>query len=477
MIRNEEAGPSHRAADREVDTLDPEAESKLVLQRLTAMGIKTHLMSGDRCVLASMRLQNPSFESLAGIQRIEQVVFANIGLDRIKCLRPRALFQLPLIRVIDCRDSTSIEARIRLAWKQHQARLQETRNWLDAIGAASEVCEEGSVLGFPISGEHPRSRAFMISLREVILPGLGPLSGIALQRREDRILRIDRSGRSGVELDIAVSTRIEELYRLDRRLSEEKRRAALSQVVSEAPAASSEKARSVRVLMVGPRLSKARACIQSLRLRGYVIETAASEQEGLALFDRTSPELVLADFEMGRGGGAEFVVALRQLAGIEEIPVVLVDEGRRETRREVAKRVGAAGYLVHPVDVPRIAKRLHSLVSEPHRRRYTRYTSRLPVQVHGSGQPALATALGRGGMFVATEENLEARSLRRYELSLPELGAHIDIDAEVLYRRPAAGRDRAGVGLRFQAFPNADEHVLIDYLRGIDSKASQTPQA
>jgi two-component system chemotaxis response regulator CheY len=465
------------AADREVPTLDPEAESKLVLQRLTAMGVKARLMTGDRCVLASLRLQNPSFGSLTGAQRIDQVVFSSVGIDRIKCLRPRALFQLPLIRIGDCRDSTAIEARIRLAWKRHQSRLQETRAWLDVIGTRSEVCEEGSVLAFPISGENQRARACMIAPREVILPGLGPLTGITLQRREDRLMRVDPSGRSAVELDIAVSTRLEELCRLDRRLSEERRHLALSQAETKVQASSSPRARRVRVLMVGPRLCEAHACIQSLRLRGYVVETAAGEREGLEIFDRTSPELVLADFEIGRGGGAEFVVALRQLAGIEEIPVVLVDDSRRETRREVARRVGAAGYLVHPVDVPRIAKRLQALVSEPQRRRYTRYASRLPVQVHGVGQPCLATAVGRGGMFVATEHDLEAHSLRRCELSLPELGAHIDVDAEVIYRRGAAGRERAGVGLRFQAFPNADEHILIDYLRGIDRTSSTVPQA
>ena len=463
--------------DPEVATLDPEAESKLVLQRLTAMGVKARLMTGNRCVLASLRMQNPVFESLAGTQRIEQVVFSSVGLDRIKCLRPRAAFQLPLIRIVDCRDSTAIEARIRLAWKQQQSELQEARSWLDAIGTQSEVCEDGSVLAFPISGENRRARACMISPSEIILPGLGPLSGITLQRREDRLLRVDRSGRSAVELDIAVSTRLEELYRLDRRLSEEKRRLALQEIDAQTEAAAPTPRRNVRVLMVGPRLSQAHSCIQSLRLRGYAVETAVGERDGLAIFDRASPELVLADFEMDRGGGADFVAALRQLTGIEEIPVVLVDDSRRDTRREVARRVGAAGYLVHPVDVPRIAKRLHTLVCEPHRRRYKRYASRLPVQVHGTGKSCLATAVGRGGMFVATDQELETHSLRRCELSLPEFGAHIDVDAEVIYRRNAAGRERAGVGLRFQSFPNSDEHVLIEYLRGIDRTAREIPQA
>ena len=44
--------------------------------------------------------------------QIDHITFSTVGRDRIKCLKPRALFQLPLLRIISCRDATGIEAEI-----------------------------------------------------------------------------------------------------------------------------------------------------------------------------------------------------------------------------------------------------------------------------------------------------------------------------------------------------------------------------
>ena len=90
-------------------------EAGQMLRRLGDMGIKAKLMQGDRCVLASMRLSDAPFRTLRGSVRFDQVMFAGVGRDRIKCVAPRPLFQLPMIHILDCRDSTEVEARIRLA--------------------------------------------------------------------------------------------------------------------------------------------------------------------------------------------------------------------------------------------------------------------------------------------------------------------------------------------------------------------------
>jgi DNA-binding response OmpR family regulator len=305
----------------------------------------------------------------------------------------------------------------------------------------------------------------MIDSKNVILPSRGPLSGVTIQRAEDRLLPVDRSIRSSVELEIAVSTRLEELARIDQRLNDERRRVAMSQ--PDDPARSSQGERPVRLLLVGPRLARERACIESLRLRGYSVDVAATEQEGLNIFDRCSPELVMADTHMGRHEGTDFVLALRQIAGIEEIPVILVDDARRELSRDAARRVGAAGYLVYPIDVQRISKRLSDMIHEPRRRRYTRFQRRLPARVEGAIHPCMVTTVGRGGMFIATEDALTTHSLRNCRFSLPEVAATVSCEAEVVYRRGNLGRERGGVGLRFHAFNGADENVLIDYLRVI----------
>ncbi len=446
---------------------DPKTDNPQLLNRLTAMGIQAELAPGGRTVLATVRLQSKTFEGLDEAIQIDHVLFATIGADKIKCLRPRALFQLPQIRIADCRDVTTIEARIHLAWKQHVRELESTRQWLRQIGATHEPAEQSSVLRVPI--DPPEVAAIMADRTRAILPSSGPLAGVPLQRLEDRAPRIDRSTRTALELQMALSTRMEELARIERRLDVERRR-KLTDSTDDDPtlAGATPLRRRMPVLMVGPKLSGDRSSIESLRLRGYEVHVAHNEQEGIALYDRVSPELVLCDARLGRSEGSDFLLSLRQVYGVEEIPVVIVDSARHEGRREVAQRVGAAGYLVHPVDVRRIEQRIEHLIREPRRRRFTRYDSRLPIQVGGTSQGSMATALGRGGLFLTTANPMPVDTLQDCRMTLPELGRSITFEAQVLYHREASGTLAPGMGVRFQAFETGHEPVLLQYLRGID---------
>ena len=84
---------------RRVDThAMPENDSEIALQRFRAMGISARIMQDQRCVLASMPLGKAPFAG-APPQRFDAVLFATVGVDQIKCLRPRALFQLPILSI------------------------------------------------------------------------------------------------------------------------------------------------------------------------------------------------------------------------------------------------------------------------------------------------------------------------------------------------------------------------------------------
>ena len=436
-----------------------------VRRRLAAMGIDVETMPGGRSVLARMRLQRSVFETSTNPIRVDEVVFSSVGVDRAKCLKPRALFQLPILRIADCRDATALEARIHLAWQRHIAQLENVERWLRSLAVDHRMEEGRSLAAFSIAGEAPDARARMIDAHRVILPGRGPLSGIALQRADDRVLRVDPRIESGVDLEIQISNRLEELARLDSRLAQQRRFEALEEERRGEPQPRRE--RRPTVLVVGPRITQERSCLESLRLRGYQVAVVPGEREAIATFDHCSPELVLADVKLGRAEGIDLIQALRQVPGVEEVPVILVDTHKREERREAARRIGAAGYLVYPIDVSRIAERLARIVSEPRRRRFTRYPQRLPVRVQGAVQPLLTDSIGRGGMFLATEDEMPTNALRDCRLALPEIGAQIRIEAEVLYRARVGSDARAGVGLRFNAFPDADEPVFIEYLRNL----------
>ena len=76
----------------------------------------------------------------------------------------------------------------------------------------------------------------------------------------------------------------------------------------------------------------------------------------------------------------------------------------------------------------------------------------------------VATAIGRGGMFLATDSTFEPEHLHGCELILPEVGTTLRVHSEIVYRTQASGRDAGGLGMRFEAFPDGDESVLIQYL-------------
>lgn len=429
------------------------------------MGISAQLMPGGDCVVARMRLQRRIFETATTPIIIEDVTFATVGPDGAKCMRPRALFQLPILHILDCRDATALEARIHLAWQRHSVLLTKTQAWLRGRGATCSTDGDRSVVKFPLPGQDARSFGRMIDPNSVILPSRGALSEMTLRRVDDRILRVDPTIDQHDDLLMRIGARLDQLTQLDRRLSD-----------APAPKATEESSPRIflpstphraDVLLVGQRVGQERECIEALRMRGFRVETALGQRAAIAAFDRCSPELVLADVQLDRAEGIELIQSLRKVPGIEEVPVVLIDERRRPERRDVARRIGAAGYLVYPLDVKEIAARLERIVTEPRRRRFTRYNERLAVSVAGQPGALVTTAIGRGGMFLATDEDLPTNTIHECRLALPGTAAGVRVAGEILYRARTFESARDALGVRFRSFAEADEPLLIEYLKNL----------
>ncbi|UCE86552.1 MAG: response regulator [Deltaproteobacteria bacterium] len=440
---------------------------EVILRRLVAMGLDARSLPGGRSVVAILPLGSAPFESVWGDQRFEAVRFATVGVDRAKCLSPRPLFHLPMIRIVDCDDMASIEARLRSAWSSRVRQLEAAAVWLEKLGFHVRRDPSQPFLELPIEVEGGCFTATVIEPHRVVLPAVGPLSGFPLGRAEDRQLEVDADCESATDLELALTVRLEELARLGERLAREE-----NARTAERPAVPTARDAGHHILLVGPRLVDNKPLIESLRLRGYRVVTARSANEALRTFETASPELVFTDTRLGRSDGIDLIPALRALEGMEEIPVVLVDDRARAELREAARRLGGAGYLVHPIDFPKVEKGLVKLVSKPRRRRFTRYPHRVSVRWGGCDQPGHTTNLGRGGMLLATLGNAEIRSIDRYQISVAELGETIHVDAEVAYRIRAPGSSQVGIGLRFVGFPDDDEATLISVLSSLSPTAS-----
>jgi CheY-like chemotaxis protein len=438
--------------------------AKLLLKRLAAMGMEAHLLPGGRCVRARMRLWPAPFPLLDGPGEFRELVFATAGATHIKCLEPSALFQLPMISIGGCTGPEGIEERVRAAWAAHRRALGEAHRALRTLGIRAGA-ENGATLAFPIGVEDREAAARCLDAARIALPSRGPLSGVALARASERVLARPAAADTASDVEIALTNHLERLARSARSPRLIVRASPPPPALDPRPPRAKPVGSGHRMLLVGPLLGRDAELVAGLRQLGHRTRVEYSIEDALGAFASQSFELVLADTHIGRAEGMELVPALAALPGIERLPVVLVDERSRESVREAARLVGAAGYLAHPVDPTRISTGLERLLRGRGKRRFARLGQRLAAHPEGS-DPGVTIAIARLGLSVRTPREL-ASGIQRWTIRLAELGEDVRVDAETIYRIPAAGLEDPTAGLRIRAFPDRNESLWIDYLTAL----------
>lgn len=424
---------------------------QILQRRFQAMGLEAGLLAGGRSVLVTLPVGGEPFETPHGPRTLRAVRFCTVGHDRIKCLAPLALFHLPLVRIGDCETAAQLEARVRAAWSERMRVVARTRRWLDDLGVAAESPGGAPVWSFGLGLDDRGARAIAFEPGRLLLPARGPLSGLALAHPDERIFAPEGCA-SAVDLELAATGRLEELAR-------SRRRRPARPPDAELPAP--RVARLVPALAVGARLAADRALHDALRRRGFTVETARGASEAATAFRERSFEVVLAEARLDRGDGIELIPMLRALPGILEIPVALVDDRPREGRRAAAAAAGAAAYWAGPLEPSAIADALAEIAATD-RRRFARYDRAVSVSWAGCTAPGVTASIGRGGVFVKTPASVLAR--QRFALHLPDRGATLRVDAEPVYRLPAAALGPDGFGLRFCGFEAGAERAWIDYV-------------
>jgi CheY-like chemotaxis protein len=436
--------------------------TKLLAKRLGGMGVEVEILPGGRCARGRMRLRRAPFALLGGPETFPVLGFATVGATHLKCLEPAALFQLPLVPIAGCTSAEMIEDRVRAAWAAHGRALRDAGRALQKLGLETRLEWGGSALGFPIGVEDREAAARCLDATRLALPSRGPLSGIALARARARVWSRPRDAETASDVEIAVTHQLDRLAR--------EAQAAQSRAPAARPPPRPVRATPIgsghRVLLVGPLLGRETELLTGLRQLGHRTRVEYSIQDALDAFGEQSFELVLADAHLGRGEGLELVPALAELPGIERLPLILVDERPRESLREAAKRVGAAGYLAHPVDAARIAAGLERLLGGRGRRRFSRLGQRLAVEWDG-GSPAFTTEVARLGLAVRTLRELPSGAVHRWAIHLPELGETVCVEAQTIYRVPGAGVQDPTAGLRIRSFPDRNEPLWIRYLTAL----------
>jgi CheY-like chemotaxis protein len=453
------------AAEPRMGEPDDRRAHRSSVDHLRSLGIEMEPLAGERCARGTLRLAGGPLAAAHGSLDARSVRFATVGAGTIKCLEPPALFHLPLIPIHGCASAAEIEGRIRAAWHKHAQGLRAARDALERIGFAPRASAGGMLLEVAIGLEGESVPVRLHDLRRALLPTGGPLAGRRVDAPEDRVARIDATATSVTEVEIALTTRMEEIARRVDRARDAERRAA-SERVPEVVPAPSKSAGARRILVVGPILGRDKALLDALRRWGYRLRLEYSANDALGAFRDHTFDLVLADAHLGRSEGIELVPEINALPGIDRLPVVIVDERNRPALRTAAREVGAAGYLVHPIAPERVAPGLRRMADGERGRRYSRLPQRLSVAWVG-GASGYTNTIGRLGMFVTVGDAPEPAEGTRCEVLLPELGQSLRVDTQVAYRIESAGARDAGLGLRIRAFPDRNEATWIDYLTSL----------
>ena len=106
-----------------------------------------------------------------------------------------------------------------------------------------------------------------------------------------------------------------------------------------------ERAERLRVLVVDDSLTS-RSLEQSiLETAGYLVDTAASAEEGLRRVEEQRYGLCLVDVEMPGADGFSFVRALRANKATAEVPAILISSRNSPSDREAGRQAGAQDYI------------------------------------------------------------------------------------------------------------------------------------
>lgn len=84
---------------------------------------------------------------------------------------------------------------------------------------------------------------------------------------------------------------------------------------------------------------------------GYTLLHAATGEQGIALAQQHTPDLILIDMGLPDIDGQTVVARLRQFPPLQNVPMVAITAWPPDTAVEMATRYGCDGCITKPIDV------------------------------------------------------------------------------------------------------------------------------
>lgn len=148
--------------------------------------------------------------------------------------------------------------------------------------------------------------------------------------------------------------------------------------------------------------------------------TAASGEEALEVMRKEQPDLVFMDLHMPGMGGAACCGRIKSDPTLRSIPVIMVTSSAKDEDLELCRQAGCNGYITKPIDrkvfLEKAREYLHAIDRREPR---LSYRARVTFTVDGVSLSGMSSDLSCGGVYVATERNMQEKQELVLEIPLP----------------------------------------------------------
>ncbi len=117
-----------------------------------------------------------------------------------------------------------------------------------------------------------------------------------------------------------------------------------------------------RILVVDDQTDLLELLDMSLSQEGYIVRTAASGAEALAMLAVDKPDLILLDIILGDTSGIKLTTKLKNEAETSHIPIILLTAKDTETDIIVGLSVGADDYITKPFSTKVLLARIEAVL-------------------------------------------------------------------------------------------------------------------
>ncbi|MBN1966601.1 MAG: response regulator [Anaerolineae bacterium] len=114
-----------------------------------------------------------------------------------------------------------------------------------------------------------------------------------------------------------------------------------------------------RVLYIEDNISNRTLVRRILEAEGYEVHDSDNAADGIRLAQQLSPDLILMDLSMPELDGLTATRALRQITGLNDVPIIALTAHVMQDDRRRALQV-CDGYIPKPIDVDTFAAEVRS---------------------------------------------------------------------------------------------------------------------